>query len=327
MKDKQTRADVACLTGLRGVAALWVIGFHCHLLLPSHPLPDLPFGWGYLGVDVFFMLSGFIMASLYADLRPATCGSFFLRRAFRIFPLHLSVMVVLGVIVLLTSASGHAPTPYYAPQSFVPVLLLVQVPTGLTGWNDPAWSISVEMICYLSLPFLLPLAIRIDRRWCLAIIAVLLLCDTALLALYGPRGAYDSVNKLSGWFPIVRGGLGFYAGCLAATRVDMHSLGRSWIWKPLAWRPIVFVGDISFSLYLIHQPILSLGKRLDPLLAGHGASLLLLPCLASIVLALSLATYHFIEQPGRRIPAIMARRRLEARVRPLRQGTTVIADH
>ncbi len=323
MAQQQGRTEISSLTGMRGLAALWVIGFHCHTLLPSHPLPEKPFGWGYLGVDVFFVLSGYMLASLYPRLDIAAGGTFFLRRVCRIYPLHLAIMACLGLIACLASLRW-AHTPYYSPDTFLPVLSLLQVPLGRTGWNDPAWSISVEMICYLSLPLALPVIATIGGRRCAAIATALLCCDASLLAIAGPQGVLDSVPQLSGWFPIVRGALGFYAGC-CASRVLALRCFESRAWAPLCWRPIVFVGEISFSLYLIHQPILSLGKRLDPILAGHSASVLLLPCLGCIVLALSILTYRCIEQPGRGIPGIIARRRA-ARVLAVREATGTMGD-
>lgn len=89
--------NIVALTGLRGLAAIWVLlyhvfGYHVFLL-----------GLGYAGVDIFFMLSGFILTHVYiADRQLGTrrgYAHFLLVRLARIYPLHLFTLVVLIMIV------------------------------------------------------------------------------------------------------------------------------------------------------------------------------------------------------------------------------------
>jgi len=99
------------LTGLRGAAALWVILFHFSFLLRTHlhiPL-DLPLlREGYLGVDVFFILSGFILCHVYVSsfkqYKVREHIHFLLIRLARIYPLHLAVMLAFVLAVWLVPA-------------------------------------------------------------------------------------------------------------------------------------------------------------------------------------------------------------------------------
>lgn len=77
------------LTSLRGLAALAVMGFHFALLLPGLPV----FNRGFLGVDLFFLLSGFILTHVYHDRLEAR--SFFSARFARTYPLHLFMTLLL----------------------------------------------------------------------------------------------------------------------------------------------------------------------------------------------------------------------------------------
>src|ERR1700744_4959496 len=88
--------DIPALTGLRGVAALWVVLFHMEL---ETPIPIIE--KGYLGVDIFFILSGFILMHVYADRKEFNYNEFVRARLARIYPLHMLSLVVLGIIVCL----------------------------------------------------------------------------------------------------------------------------------------------------------------------------------------------------------------------------------
>jgi peptidoglycan/LPS O-acetylase OafA/YrhL len=301
--------NVTSLTGLRGVAAVFVIGFHCHTILPSHPLPAFPFAFGYLGVDVFFVLSGFILASLNSALTPSSGGAFLMRRLFRIFPLHLSIMFAIAIAVGIAASRGFNVGDHYQAKTFLPVALLLHVPFEIYGWNDPTWSISVEMACYISLPLLLPLTRMVSVRICVLIISGALLFDAALHALIILIDDEAVLPVLTGWCPFARGFIGFYAGCFLARLFDMGGCDLNVFWAPFKWKPIYWLGEISFSLYLIHQPLLSIGKRADPFLATRHLSWLLLPSFAFIVVGLSCLTYVTIEKPARRIPTYLSTRK------------------
>ena len=138
---------LASLTGIRGVAALWVMLFHlqqaAQLYFPTAPLRAAAFiGQGFRAVDLFFVLSGFSVTA--AGLR-----RFYLLRVFRIYPLNSFVMLVLLVIVAASPGFvawmrqvGGPDT--FSAAGFVQYLLLAQrwlVP-DLGEWNNAAWTVT-----------------------------------------------------------------------------------------------------------------------------------------------------------------------------------------
>src|SRR5262249_41915181 len=102
--------DIRALTSFRGVAALWVLLFHLELegrVFPAALKEGLAVGRGYIAVDLFFVLSGFVMALTYTDsfrTRPfaAAYPDFLLRRVARVMPLNFAIVAVLVAIVWLS---------------------------------------------------------------------------------------------------------------------------------------------------------------------------------------------------------------------------------
>ena len=105
------------LTGLRIVAALWVVGFHFHFTaLPGVAAVNRVLGplvtQGALGVDLFFVISGFVIAHTHLDrlgpaLRPAATARFVWARLCRMWPLYLVVVHVFGLWLVAKLAWGH----------------------------------------------------------------------------------------------------------------------------------------------------------------------------------------------------------------------------
>ncbi|MBO1076977.1 acyltransferase family protein [Roseomonas marmotae] len=155
------RMQLDALTSLRGIAAWWVVLYHFREGLPAHWPAFLAStaAYGYLAVDLFFILSGFVISLNYSQqFRNGVRGSFtfYGMRLARIYPLHLLVMILylsVPVAVALFSSQGlqegELPVGYYLQS-----LLLIQN-WGFTDrllWNVPAWSISTEMFAYLIFP-------------------------------------------------------------------------------------------------------------------------------------------------------------------------------
>src|SRR4051812_18269651 len=159
-----TSKRFATLTGLRGIAAVWIVTFH------AYPFVSSLFSWperagvpvireGFLAVDLFFILSGFVLSHRYADgfrtsLRN-NCAAFIVARVRRIFPLH---WVCLGIVVLLVASfPDHwwGPGPF-TPHSLISSILLIQtwIPSTAQAWNHPAWSLSAEWLAYLAFPLM-----------------------------------------------------------------------------------------------------------------------------------------------------------------------------
>lgn len=160
--------ELRALTGMRGIAAWLVVLYHIRLSIAG--LPPFwvgVFAKGYLAVDFFFLLSGFVIwLSWGARLRDGGLGAvpgFLWRRIARIWPLHLFILGCAVVLALLLASVGrHDPLHY--PFATLPLHVLLLQNWGFTdrlAWNDPSWSISTEWAAYLLFPLL---ALGIDWR-------------------------------------------------------------------------------------------------------------------------------------------------------------------
>lgn len=155
------------LTRLRLLLIGWVVAYHLNLLLPL--TGDLP--WlgpvveaGYLGVDGFFLLSGFVLWLGYGQRPPsglAGVGRFWLRRFARTWPLHAAALLALAVLVGLVLAAG---APIHDPARFGLRDFLLQAAlvnawetTDRHAWNSPSWALSAEWAGYLAFPILVRL--------------------------------------------------------------------------------------------------------------------------------------------------------------------------
>ena len=157
--------EVTALTGLRGVAALGVTVFHYYANLDTgltDPL-NTAVRRGYLLVDLFFVLSGLVMAMTYgagflAAPGFATWRGFMLRRAARILPLYFVTLVGCLALAYLaygrfSSSFGGFPVAVDRPLLEIPVnLLLIQSWSLTQSALVPAWSISTEWAAYLLFP-------------------------------------------------------------------------------------------------------------------------------------------------------------------------------
>jgi peptidoglycan/LPS O-acetylase OafA/YrhL len=180
-----TARPIDSLTGLRGVAAWWIVMFHFQDDLPAGT-PHGALDWarhGYLAVDLFFEMSGFIIALNYSNI----LTQFSVRKYFefigvrlaRIYPLHVFMLFLFLINVFAILAFSHQATPgsRYSPDYFLMSLFLVQN-WGFTrdlAWNVPAWSISTEFFAYILFPLLLLVSRRIARNAALSLAAALVL--------------------------------------------------------------------------------------------------------------------------------------------------------
>jgi peptidoglycan/LPS O-acetylase OafA/YrhL len=155
------------LTAIRGIAAWWVVLFHLRFLLaPWIPAAALAvLARGNLAVDLFFILSGFVMALNYGE-RIAAGGAaayrdFLFRRFARIYPLHLLILLGFAAYALAAVRFGTTKAADQGWGYFAESVLLIQN-WGFTSqarWNVPAWSISTEAVAYL----LFPLSVMLFR--------------------------------------------------------------------------------------------------------------------------------------------------------------------
>ncbi|WAT16999.1 acyltransferase [Aurantiacibacter sp. MUD11] len=261
---------LAALTGLRGVAAWFVVFYHARLSLTDW-MPEgalAAAGQGYLAVDLFFMLSGFVMWLNYGPkLREqglSGAKSFWWRRFARIWPLHLAVLGALVAFALLLLATGRDAANY--PLAELPLHVLLVQNWGFTPeltWNHPAWSISTELGAYLLFPFAV-LAARWESLRPLALVAGVVLCAALLHAVFLVAGAEtlgDQITRLG----LVRCVLQFGIGILLAN-----------LW--LAWRG-------RKSALAVYAACLACGAAL---LLGAPETLLVPLAFATLLLALAL---------------------------------------
>ncbi|HZZ87745.1 MAG TPA: acyltransferase, partial [Caulobacteraceae bacterium] len=158
------------LTSLRFFAAAWVVVFHYwpHLAVAG-PMPALV-AKGYLGVECFFVLSGFILCHVYLPAFEAgrfKYGAFLWARIARIYPLHLATLIAMGAMAGVALAFGLSVDPNVLSWAALPANLTLTQAWGFAptaGWNHPSWSISAEWFAYLSFPAFAAATVAM-RRW------------------------------------------------------------------------------------------------------------------------------------------------------------------
>ena len=339
------------LTGIRALAAMLVLGLHAEQNVPAGLQVILPFfARGYLGVDLFFVLSGFIITHVYitglAQPSPAAIRIFLWHRFIRLYPAHVTVLAALVVLVLLAGVAG---VPLNDPQAWQWRGLLWQLTllhawgvTETLGWNAPSWSISAEWLAYLLFPLLAPVLVRLrDRESALLMAAAALagtaalftaegwslntwlgppaltrvcgefLCGAALCRVVALSAATRSwsgdllgIGALTAFLVGASAGLQEFAlvACLAVT-VWGAATSEGWLMRWLGSPPLVWLGEISYSIYMVHFPVLIVIRRgweRWGFAGWHwaGKALALLATVA-IVIALAAALFHLVERPAR----------------------------
>ena len=197
----QGHPELRALTSARGLAAWFVVLFHVRLSTVSLVGPEVTafFDYGYLAVDFFFMLSGFVIWLNYADRlrarRLAEVPAFLWRRLARIYPLHLFVLMGAVAFAIAHVVIGKPLPPRYDFADLPYHLLLIQtwgIGEMTMMWNVPAWSISCEFAAYLAFPLL---AMTVDwQRWHSAALVAMALAIAGLLHLLAMRAGVDSLG-------------------------------------------------------------------------------------------------------------------------------------
>jgi peptidoglycan/LPS O-acetylase OafA/YrhL len=329
------------LDGIRALSALIVISYHMH---------DPVWGWlvGYLGVQVFFVLSGYLITTLAlreeAERGRLCLSAFYVRRAGRILPLYY---LTVGIYCLVIFGLGHSPYKQERLASELPAYLLYfqELPFFL-GTDPPvfgqSWSLGIEEKFYLFWPLLafvlwrrrgvryagtigaaailasIPLFAPLRVASCFYFYAQILLgCLLALclndrrgfrgLQVLGTRwGAYASlVAFLALHFliphlprmPVPYVDQSAYAVATCAFLASVL-LGDGPVQRLLRWGPLVFVGKLSYGIYLIHILCLYAAEMLAPPNTGQIAvsvTAFVLACGLSIAVAYVLA--RLVERP------------------------------
>jgi peptidoglycan/LPS O-acetylase OafA/YrhL len=181
------RPRLETVQALRGAACLLVVLFHAGQFETRFGLgfnPLKPFLWfGYAGVDLFFAISGFVIAYAHRDQfgRPRVVPAFLFRRAWRIYPVYWVALAAaaaahFGMFRILPPAPG-------GPDQWWAAVALMPAPDGVQPWVPQAWSLAYELAFYLTFAVLLCL----PRRWAAA-------AGAAWFGLVAAAG-------LTGWWP------------------------------------------------------------------------------------------------------------------------------
>ena len=349
------------IDGLRAVAVIAVILFH----LNANWLPG-----GFLGVDIFFVISGYLIGGiLYRELSTGTFSlkRFYLRRMRRILPAFFAVVVftlIVGAQLMVpgsdewnTARSSAKWSVFFGGNFFSALNTDYFAPTVEVQPLNHLWSLAVEEQFYFIYPPILWAIMGIIKRIlppasssltrCVNVVLTALaiasfalaflpisLHGTALVPYYLPHlrfgelliGAILAVAVAQGnlqpsaktatfvgslsilvliaclvlpfpnttpWFP------GFAAAlpCIASAGIIYAGARPYWFASALSHRAVVFVGKISYSLYLWHWPLLAFAHYA----LGRELSNTVLAAATLLIVLLSLASYYLIEQPLRHL--------------------------
>ncbi len=371
---QKTETYLTTLTPLRGIAALLVVIFHCNL----EGMQFVPFGYtslvsdGWLWVDFFFILSGFIMSYVYEkyffeNISWNKYKKFIGARFSRVYPLHFITTLWAFALAVYIVNSATSLDPFFVanfnPKSLPACLLLVQSLHlyRAAPLNSPSWSLSTEWWVYMIFPLLVPLFAKLKKagKWLMFLFLVafylLLRYKIGPLSQNFPKGQ-PTINLVAdfGWLRCLAG---FLTGMLlfqwykskaayavlknswcfvfffAATLVCMHfavmdiiiialfpfilltaAYNNTAIKRMLDTRALQRLGDWSFSIYMVHVPIMMIftciqinktpgmfadmsKMRIQKPDYTHGA-IMSIVIVALTILVASL-TYRFIEVPAR----------------------------
>ena len=365
--------QIGALTSLRGIAATVVVILHfAYSTLPEAGVilsqRTRFFRDGYLFVDLFFILSGFIMTHVYLEnfsmgVNKSNYWTFLRARFARIYPLHLFTLGVLVGLELLKLflPNFQAFTGNFNLTALVANVFMLQAfdfncPPLLwckSTWNEPAWSISVEFLIYCIFPFLLFALLKTKPKtdWIIYLATLIAL----LLLIRFTRGSLESIIGIPS---IARCGLECVMGIITYKAYQwgrhqpnlnfkllqlgstllviglMHKWNRSrvildlvtlpafsllifslanstngFIAKILNSRPLLYLGTISYSIYMVHWCLIQfletfwLYEFQVPFGSGFDSNscLLALGLFTPISLVASAFTYRFIEVPMRNL--------------------------
>jgi len=320
---------------LRGIAAVMVVLFHAHIYVLPHKIQEgkqifLGFNMGYSGVEIFFVLSGFIMWHIHhLDLgQPSQLGRFVFKRITRIYPTYLLVLAGIVSLYFIIPDSG----PENARN--IPEILLSAslLPTSFLPVLDVAWTLQYEMLFYCFFALLIykkwlgKTAFLIWGLFCIGNIFIntqifplsfffsayhlLFLMGMGIATLYQREVLkYPSVYLAAGISIFLLVGISDVYGLIQwykPLRTICFGVGASLLlastslekYYKINWpKPLIILGDASYSIYLCHVPGLLI---LSEILERLGMNKLLPPAvifygLVTIVIISAIAFYYLIE--------------------------------
>jgi peptidoglycan/LPS O-acetylase OafA/YrhL len=345
------------LNALRILAALMVVALHVQ---PNTMLGNgseiLAISRGGLGVDFFFILSGYVLAHVYADMPPGVSAwrSFIIARLARIYPLHLAIILgLVGLVVAAELMSVGTLNPINFPFDALPRIVTLThawLPHGREVWNAPSWSISAEWFAYLLFPVFVWVGLKARLKPRLVLGSVVGLYVIAFVA--APSLTGQVMTELTSDWGIYRIVPAFLLGVVLreVTRALVVPVHASRLAIPalliailaglqlaladvlvgllcaalivavtkaqlepnrhiLASRPMHYLGELSFALYMTHVPVhmtfFNVGQDLFGLWSGPFMPLWIVVLELVLMFAVAAFAYHVIEVPAR--AAIRAR--------------------
>lgn len=340
MAMKSNRGYRPEIDGLRGIAVLLVLLYHC----------DLGFPGGYVGVDVFFVISGFLITGIISrelQQNRFSLKEFWGRRIRRIMSASLCVMastLIAGCFLLLPDDLEDLADSIVSQQLLVANGYFCSHADYFAGPADllpllHSWSLAVEEQFYIFFPLVMIATIR----WSSSKLTTCVVVAAALsfaLSVYGtkhfpmvtfyhlPTRAWElllgavvsihqhrirvsdrlsnviSIASIAGIFTAATmlqstsefPGMNAALPCLGTIAFISISKAETWTNRALSWRPLVFLGLVSYSLYLWHWPILAFQRY------WLGIELPLLNRIATVTssLTLSYLSWKWIETPFRK---------------------------
>lgn len=358
MTETAQPADLRAVTALRFFAAAWVALYAFW--------PDLDVGFtpnvvakGYLGVELFFVLSGFILSHVYLEAageKRFRYRAFLWARIARVYPLHLATLLGVMALGLGALAVGMSIDASVLSWRSLPANLLMVHAWGFApeaGWNHPSWSISAEWFAYLCFPVFAFAAWRLRDRPAAAVAGAAAFL-VGLYAAFEPLVGFPLTEATIRWgalriVPCFAYGCALYliyrraplrhAALLAATfglAVAVSATFRLWdgvtvllaggLILALAsldnakagWmssRPAVYLGEISYSIYMICVPWKLLAVNLAARLTDAPDKKLQIGVwivVVAMIPVVAAASYHLVEKPARKALRRLAVRRRSA---------------
>ncbi len=171
MSSTTARGTLPALTGIRFVAALWVLAYHLTrpwLSTTDGVARDFLAG-APVALTVFFLLSGFVLTWVYSA-GPLNTRSFAAARISRVLPIYVLAVLVAVPVGVVARARGIIDDGYLS-LLFVATGTQAWVPFAALEWNPPLWSVSVEIAFYVAFPLLLPRVLRAKTSTLIALAA------------------------------------------------------------------------------------------------------------------------------------------------------------
>jgi len=276
--------DIRALTGIRGAAAAIIVLYHFGqvYLFDGGRLAYFPIPHGYLPVDLFFMLSGYVIALTYQHAFDSEKFEHFLiflvKRVARLYPAYLAIGL-LYILKIVVGLSGNDTLAMFSPYDVVGNFLM------LTGWGlhikplmGVSWAASAEMGSYLLVPLLIAVAIRRSPLVC-ALVGVAAFVGIVAINASG-KGANGPLDVTSGdsFYPLLRAIVGFAMGMVIFRFADhldrlsamMQDVLLAVVLAVIFLLAFTITADLPiYLLFIVLVALLSRDGRLAQLLFGN----------------------------------------------------------